>query len=109
MAFGGALLNIKPCIEVVDGKMTPGKKYTGSFEKCLRRYVKDRLAGRMDIDTSRIFITHPACSDEIVEMVRQTVAEYMEFDDVIVTNAGCTVSSHCGPNTLGILFKRKEA
>lgn len=107
-AFGGALLNIKPCIEVTGGKMTVAKKYTGTFEKCLRRYVKERLSGREDIDTSRIFITHTHCSESIVEMVRNTVAEHVQFDEVIETTAGCTVSNHCGPNTLGILFKRKK-
>lgn len=107
-AFGGALLNIKPSIEVVDGKMTVGKKYTGTFEKCLRRYVKERLNGREDIDTSRIFITHTLCDDGIPEMVCKTMEEYMHFDEVIETIAGCTVSNHCGPNTLGILFKRKQ-
>lgn len=107
-AFGGTLLNIKPAIEVVDGKMTVYKKYTGAFRKCLCRYVRDRLSGRDDIDTHRIFITHSICDDGIQELVRETIAEYMQFDEVIDTFAGCTVSNHCGPNTLGILFKRKK-
>lgn len=105
--LGANLLNLKPCIEVRDGAMHVAKKYKGSFEKCLLRYVKDRLEGRTDIDTGRIFITHPACSDEVVEMVRQEVEKIMHFDEVLITRAGCTVSSHCGPNTLGILFVRK--
>lgn len=105
--LGANLLNLKPCIEVRDGAMHVAKKYKGSFEKCLRKYVRDRLEGRTDIDTSRIFITHPACAPEVVEMVRETVEEIMHFDEVLITRAGCTVSSHCGPNTLGILFMRK--
>jgi len=107
-AFGANLLRIKPCIEVIDGKMTVGKKYRGSFENCLKKYVKDRLTSQIDIDYSRIFITHTVRSPEIVAMVRELIQEYADFAEIIETDAGCTISSHCGPNTLGILYKRKS-
>lgn len=106
-ALGANLLNLKPCIEVRAGKMGVGRKYRGSFEKALREYVRDRLKGRADISTERAFITHAGCAAETVGMVRSAVAEYMPFDDVIETEAGCTISNHCGPRTLGILFFRK--
>jgi len=106
-ALGANLLHLKPCIEVKDGAMHVGKKYKGTFDKALKKYVKERLEGRTDIVTERIFITHPACDPEIVQMVRETIPKYLEFDEIIETRAGCTVSSHCGPNTLGILFIRK--
>ena len=108
-AVGAKLLQIKPCIEVVDGKMTVGKKYRGSFDRCIKNYVKDRLFENKNIDHGRIFITHSDCSAQTVEMVRQAVSQYSHFDEVIVTGAGCTISSHCGPNTLGILYKRVTA
>lgn len=106
-AIGAKMLRIKPCIEVRDGRMQVGKKYRGKFHKALESYVEDRLTGREDIDYSRVFITHPMCSDETVETVRAAIREYADFDEIIVSNAGCTVSCHCGANTLGILFKRK--
>lgn len=105
-AFGATLLKIKPSIEVSDGKMDVGKKYRGNLKGCLEKYVKDRLEGRTDIDTSRLFITHAECSDETVAAVKEVINEFKQFDEVLVTKAGCTVSTHCGPNTLGILFKR---
>ncbi|NLP37878.1 MAG: DegV family protein [Firmicutes bacterium] len=107
-AFGANLLRIKPCIEVIDGKMTVGKKYRGSFENCLKKYVKDRLQANGDIDYSRIFVTHTVSSPETVAMVKELIQEYAGFEEIIETNAGCTISSHCGPNTLGILYKRKS-
>lgn len=107
-AIGAKLLQIKPCIEVIDGKMKVGKKYRGSFEHCLETYVKDRLGDKTDIDYSRVFITHPMCSAETVAKVRETIRRYADFDEIIETRSGCTVSNHCGPNTLGILFKRKN-
>ena len=105
--LGANLLQLKPCIEVVDGKMTVGKKYRGRFDNCLESYVHDRLSGRDDIVYERIFITHPLCTPETVQKVRETVATLAPFEQIIETNAGCTVSNHCGPNTLGVLFIRK--
>lgn len=106
--LGANALHLKPCIEVVDGAMRVGTKYRGSFEKCIRRYVKDRLEGRDDIIYNRIFITHSGASEESIEAARSTIKQYADFHDIIVTRAGCTVSSHCGPSTLGILFIRSK-
>ena len=106
-ALGARLLSLKPCIVVKDGEMVVGKKYRRNFDKCLEQYVKDKLDGKEDIDNTRIFITHPMCSPQTVENVRSVIAQYADFGEVIETNAGCTVSSHCGPSTLGIIFKHK--
>lgn len=107
-AFGGNLLRLKPCIEVRDGKMTPGKKYRGRIEKVMLQYVEDRLQNRTDIDKHRIFITHTKCSPEAVQAVRDKIQKIMpDFEEILETTAGATITSHCGPNTLGILFVRK--
>ena len=106
-ALGANLLHLKPCIEVREGKMGVCKKYRGSFEKCIRQYAKDRLDGRADIAPDLAFITHPACQKNVVDAAMEEAARYGSFDEVVETHAGCTVSCHCGPNTLGILFVRK--
>lgn len=106
-ALGASLLQLKPCIEVVDGKMGVCKKYRGSYEKALGNYVKDRLKDREDIEMERIFVTHTETPQEVVESVKATVKEYKNFEIMEETVAGCTVSCHCGPNTLGVLFIRK--
>ena len=107
-AFGANLLKLKPCIEVVDGKMTPSKKFRGKIDKVIMEYVDSKLKDRDDIIRHRIFITHTKCNKEIVDRVRQRVTELCpEFDEIIETTAGCTVTSHCGPYTLGVLFIRK--
>ena len=108
-ALGGNLLRLKPCIEVHDGKMTPGKKYRGNIEKVMLQYVEERLENRTDIDKHRIFITHTKCSPEAVQAVRGKILEMApDFEEILETDAGATVTSHCGPNTLGILFIRKS-
>lgn len=107
-AFGANLLNLKPCIEVTEGKMKPGKKYRGNISRVMLNYVADRLRDRDDIDKHRVFITHTKCSAADVENVRQKLIElYPDFEEILETTAGCTVTTHCGENTLGILFMRK--
>ncbi len=108
-ALGANMLKLKPCIEVnnEEGKMAVGKKYRGALEKALAEYVADRLKDKTDIDTKRIFITHSGISDESLALVRAEVAKYMAFDEVLITRAGSIISSHCGPNTLGILYVHK--
>ena len=107
-ALGANLLRIKPCIQVRDGVMGVGKKYTGSHEKVLMKYVGDRLLHLEDVDLSRVFITHSGMDDPaLVDKVKDAVLAAAPFEEVLVTRAGCTISNHCGPNTLGVLFCRK--
>lgn len=105
-ALGANLLHLKPCIEVIDGKMKVVKKYRGSYEKCILNYVKDRLQNRDGLVYDRIFITHTPVEDGLVDKVRAAIQECAPFIHIIETQAGCTVSCHCGPGTLGILFIR---
>ena len=106
-ALGANLLNLKPCIEVKNGKMSVVKKYRGSYAKCLSSYVKDRLANRDDIDKGTLFVTRTPVTDECLGAVKDTVAQYNDFETTYWNEAGCTVSCHCGPGTLGVLFVRK--
>ena len=108
-ALGANMLKLKPCIQVDnrDGRMGVGKKYRGSLDKVLVKYVKDELARYADINPELLFITHSGISDEYIELVREAVEETMHFDEIHITRASCTISCHCGPNTLGILFETK--
>ena len=106
-ALGANLLGLKPCIEVKDGKMSVVKKYRGSYSKCLASYVKDRLANRDDLEHQHLFVTRTPVSDESLEAVKNAVNEYADFENIYWTEAGCTISCHCGPGTLGVLFIRK--
>lgn len=106
-ALGANLLNLKPCIEVKNGKMVVGKKYRGNFTKCLLNYIHDRLQGREDLDPGMVFVTHTTISEECHDTVMEAVRSSGAFETVCETIAGCTISCHCGPGTLGILFVRK--
>lgn len=106
--LGANLLKLKPCIEVKNGSMGVGKKYRGVYGTVLKQYVEERLQNPEDIDTSRVFVTHAGCDESIVNDIVNQVKDTALFDEVFVTRAGCTISSHCGANTLGVLFIRKS-
>ena len=107
-AFGANMLKLKPCIEVKDGAMGVCKKYRGKYSDVLKTYVSERLGDGSNIDDSRIFVTHAGCDEEVVKQVVEQVKATGIFKEVVLTRAGCTVSSHCGADTLGVLFIRKN-
>ncbi len=106
--LGANVLKLKPCIEVKNGKMGVGKKYRGKYNAVLKEYVAERLANIGDIDLDRIFVTHAGVDIEIVNAVVEQVKAAAPFKEVFLTRAGCTISSHCGADTLGVLFVRKS-
>lgn len=106
--MGANLLKLKPCIEVKNGVMGVGKKYRGVFSKVVTEYVTERLQNADDIDRTRVFITHAGCDEELMQSVIKQIKDTGIFKEVFYTRAGCTVSSHCGANTMGVLFIRKS-
>ncbi len=107
--LGANLLKLKPCIEVVGGAMDVGKKYRGKMRDVLATYAEERLAFAADAQTDRVFVTSTCENDEIPEMIADIVRASGIFKEVLITKAGCTISAHCGPNTLGVLFIRNSA
>lgn len=107
-ALGANLLKLKPCIEVVDNKMIVAKKYRGSMAKCMDRYVRDRLENSENILPERIFVTHSPVAKEVNEAAHNAIRDCMHFDHVYDTNAGCTISCHCGEGCQGVLYIRKK-
>ena len=107
-ALGANLLSLKPCIEVKNGVMGVGKKYRGKLGKCIVEYVRDRLEGRDDIDPKRIFITDSTGFEpEELEAMEAEVRRCQPFEEILHTHAGCTISNHCGPRCIGILYFHK--
>jgi len=97
-------LKLKPKIIVVDGKMDVGKKYRGNMKSVILKYAKDLEEDLLSADKKRVFITHSGCSEEIIEEVNNYLKSLNRFEEILITRAGGVISSHCGPNTLGVLF-----
>lgn len=107
--FGANVMKLRPEIQVKDGKMDVGRKYRGSLEKSVLAYVKGCLEGRQDVDTRRVFVMHTGLSQEVLDKICVLVKELQPFEEIIVGTAGCTITSHCGPDCMGVLFMKKEA
>ena len=101
--FGANLLKLRVQILVKDGKMGAGKKYRGNMSHCIVNYVNDTLATFNNPDLEEVFITSTTATEEQIESVKTILQEH-GFKNIMVTNAGGTITSHCGENCLGILY-----
>lgn len=101
--LGALLFRIRPQILMQDGKMNPGKKYMGKQLGCVESYAKDTLDQFDNPDKSLVFVTHSMATPEMVEICKKE-CEKRGFKRIIETTAGATISSHCGPKCIGILY-----
>lgn len=103
--IGAKVLKLHPMIcENAEGQLIAKKKYMGGMSRCIRNYVEDLKAQYPQYDKTRCFITHSSADKELVDLAKQLVAQSFDFDEVCETVAGSIVTSHCGRNTLGVLF-----
>lgn len=105
--MGAKVLKLHPYIDMKDGQMYAKKKYMGSIERCIRSYCADLAESFPEYDDTRCFITHSNADEALVERAKELVAKTFHFKEVFETKAGNVVTSHCGRNTLGILFISK--
>ena len=106
--FGANLLKIKPRLELVDGKIENTGKYMGQFKAVLKKYVDDILKMHPNCKKDICFVTHTKTDREIVDGVIEYVKSKNIFSTVIETDAGATITCHCGENTLGVLYLLEE-
>lgn len=106
--LAGSMLRIHPQIAMAQGKMIVADKFRGNIHHCLEVYERKMVTDVLDsIEPERIFITHTMTDPAAVEEIRRRIEELRYFRNVYVTEAGATISSHCGPGTLGFLFINK--
>ena len=101
--LGANVLKIKPQIIVKDGRMVVGKKYMGALNKIVKKYADDAFEESKDIDLDHVFITHSSEMPECQSAIREKL-ESIGVKNIYDTYAGGTISSHCGPNCIGVLF-----
>ena len=103
-ALGANVLRIKPGLEMKDGKLGVYKKYRGHIEHVYRQYITERVQGKA-IRPGHVFLTESGEIDPaVVSDLEKLVYELTGCREAHHTLAGCTVSTHCGPKTLGVLF-----
>lgn len=101
--LGANVLKLKPEIFVKDGKMVSGAKYRGPMKKVVLEYVEDTLKLFPNPDKEEVFLTYSTAPDDVVDAVRDRLAKE-GFKNIRITRAGATISCHCGPHCLGILY-----
>lgn len=102
--YGSKVLSIHPQIAMKCGKLYPKAKYIGSMTRCLKKYVSDLAEEYSAYDATRCFITHSNADPELVARAKELTRELFRFNEVIETVAGSIITSHCGRNTIGVLF-----
>ncbi len=106
-AFGANILGIKPCIEMRGGVLAVGKKYRGKLAQCQLAYAADCLSEVQDIDKSVCILGYtPGVSPEHEEALRQEILRHCPFQEILVAHPGCTITSHCGPDTMAVFFMK---
>ena len=105
--FFGNMLKIRPVVKVVEGKMILASKIRGKREKALQQLLDNALANKDQMDKELVFVTHAKAEEEALYLKEQLLKE-TGAEDVVITEAGCVISSHCGPQTVGILYFSNE-
>lgn len=103
-AMAGGMLKLHPKIVVENGKMKPEEKFRGKIAKVIMDYVRSMETDLKNAKKDRVFITHSGCDETIISEVKAYLEDMNHFDEILVTRAGCVISSHCGRGTLGVLF-----
>ena len=105
-ALAGSLLQIRPVITVhVDGSLGVKHKIRGTRGKALNTLVEDFKADLPGVDLQRVFVTHTVCPDDADYLV-QELQKLASIEQILITSAGATIASHCGPKTIGILYMK---
>ena len=107
-ALAGSVLRLHPKIHVKDGVMGEGKKYRGKYSDIILNYAKEMEEELLRAKPDRVFVTHPPCDRKVVDSVCDYLKGLNHFAEVLDTEAGGVISSHCGPGTLGVLYIEGE-
>ena len=101
--LGANLLKIRPRIVLKDGKMISDKKYRGKMSAVVAKYAEDLFGDFNTPDLTRVFITYTTATPDMVAAAKAK-CESVGFKEILETHAGGTIASHCGANTIGILY-----
>ena len=105
--FASTLLKIKPTI-IMEEHMRVGKKFMGNWANNLSKYAEDAFMRYPEPDLKRVFITYTTADPEVIAKIKEKVLAKFPFEEVHETTAQGTITSHCGKNTLGILYMSRD-
>ena len=103
----GTIFHIHPIIKLVDGGMIVYKKPRGAYKAALNELVNEMKGDYPNVDLDHIFVTHSGMDQNLINYLYEEVSKVVGQDHVYITRAGCVISSHCGPGTIGVLYIKK--
>ena len=103
----GTIFHIHPIIKLVDGGMIVYKKPRGAYKAALNELVNEIIGDYPNVDLDHIFVTHSGMDQNLINYLYEEVSKVVGQDHVYITRAGCVISSHCGPGTIGVLYIKK--
>lgn len=106
-ALGANILNIHPSIEVIEGSLHLAKKYRGAIRAVQLQYIDDVLENPETAEKERAILCHSGIPDAQLDALLERIQQKGVFREVLVSRAGCTISTHCGPNCIGLMFRQK--
>ncbi|MFD3257769.1 DegV family protein [Paenibacillus lentus] len=104
--FIGSLLQIRPVLKVVDGSIIPAYKVRGKKEKAVQQMLDNALAKKDEMDDDLIIVAHTLAEEE-ARRLAAILREQTPAREVAIAEAGCVISSHCGPHTVAIMYMNK--
>lgn len=99
--IGGALLKIKPCIELREGKLVSTRKYRGKMDSVAEKLMNDYF-NEYDIDRKQLYLIYSIGLDERIKERLEEVSKENGFENVRWMQAGAMISTHAGPGGFGI-------
>ena len=103
----GTIFHIHPIIKLVDGGMSVYKKPRGAYKAALNELVNEIKGDYPNVDLDHVFVTHSGMDQNLINYLYEEVSKVVGQDHVYITRAGCVISSHCGPGTIGVLYIKK--
>ena len=102
--FGASAMQIKPSILIRDGKLTVGKKYMGSYRRCIRDYIDSTLLPLDEKERDILVVAHAIQEDSLVNFALEQIEARHYFQEIYKIKIGAAVACHGGPNVFGVFF-----
>ena len=101
----GSLLNIKPVIEIKDGKLSVIEKVRGK-NKIIKWFDEWIAKNKFDLSDRTVLLFYSQDYDQL-KALRQVIEEKYKIKNIIEQEIGAVVGTHAGPGALGVAFLNK--
>lgn len=102
VALVGNLLNLHPCIEIIDGRLIAGKKYRGAMAKCAVQLLRE-FSEKHQLSKDHIYFINTPYMEDAIRTVLDAEAKALGYREITWMKTGCVITCHGGPGAFGIV------